>query len=536
MRLDQIPVDVLNLIFTSLCYHCQKPGNFVNADEYDALEAKRALALLCRTSKAICSIVQPILYHYYATGNARKARMPHRKHWNNDVEQWDYNYLPQFLRTIVVRPDLAERVESLQMILGRERLSEHPPEASHAGHSDAMNLLLNIANIRHLLPWRLRKDSLEKYSAATPLDLEELFLIVLQCTMKVHTVLLAWPYDFEERLRMSKEHNWRLPPLLIFPSLKTIGLIRASEDFWIGDRGVFFNAALNVDTLYVCDGGGWSMCDHHQSSLMYAEPRRAVSHIDCELLGLLRLRKLALNSLTPTAFGDLMFSLTYDIQELEAERNEKFPEIEDLEYYWTTWDNDGDSFDWALQLLSKTLKRLCLSYIQPSKFQDIDQDCQWDLEDEYEYRPQEPSYDPISSLSMFSLLVDITIDLRSIYRETEPEIPDRLVSFLPRLVERLRITYVFREITKELRQLGAQAPSDFPQLKTIVVGIPSKTETMFHEGFESMKTSGVRDLFESHGVSFFWTVDPVGADLRTMVPGMTLGTPLASLPGMEKRD
>ena len=105
------------------------------------------------------------------------------------------------------------------------------------------------------------------------------------------------------------------------------------------------------------------MGDHYQDIMTSAEPRRTNSYIDCELLGLLRLRKLALNSLTPTAFMDLIFSLTDGIEELEAEQNEKFPGIENLEYYWTTWDSRGDSFDWALQLLSKTLKRLCLSYI-----------------------------------------------------------------------------------------------------------------------------------------------------------------------------
>ena len=114
--------------------------------------------------------------------------------------------------------------------------------------------------------------------------------------------------------------------------------------------------------------------------------------------------------------------------------------------------------------------------------------------------------------------------------------PDRLVSFLPPVVERFRVTYTFREITKELHQLGAQAPGDFPHLKTVVVGIPYKTETIYHEGLKNMKASGVHDLFESHGVDFSWAVDFMGADLRTMVPGMTVGLPLVPLPGIEECD
>lgn len=535
MRLDQISVDLLNLIFTNLCHHCQKPHNFVSVDEDTAVENKRALARLCRTSKAVCTVVQPILYHYYATGNVRKVGMPYREHWN-DVVKWDYNFLPQFLHTIISRPDLAESVKSLQIILGKEQFSGNPPEATHPGHLDTMGRLLNIAKERHLLPWRLRKDSAERYSADTPLDLEELFLVGLQCTNKVHTLLVAWPYGFDEKLKRPDGNGWSLPPLLTFPSIRTLGLIRASEDFWFGDRGVFFNAAFNVDTLYICDGGGWSILDHNHDILIYPEPRRYNSHVDCEFLGLLRLRKLSLNSLTPTAFGDLLFSLTDGIQEVEAEQNEKFTGVEDLEYYWTTWDSRGGSIDWDLQLLSKTLKRLCLSYIQPSKFEDVDRDCIWDPEDEYEYRSEEPNYDPISSLSMFSLLVDITIDLRSIYRDTDPEVPDRLVSLLPPVVQHLRITYVFRGITKELRQLGAQVSGDFLQLKAIVVGIPYKTKTIYHEGLKNMKASGVDNLFESRGVNFSWTVDFMGADLRTMVPGMITGLPLVPLPGIEERN
>lgn len=137
---------------------------------------------------------------------------------------------------------------------------------------------------------------------------------------------------------------------------------------------------------------------------------------------------------------------------------------------------------------------------------------------------------------MFPLLVDITIDLRSIYQDTDPEVPDRLISFLPPAVERLRITYAFREMTKELRQLGAQALGCFPHLKTVVVGIPYKTESMYQEALRNMKTSGVDDLFESQGVKFSWTVDFMGADLRTMVPGMTVGLPLVPLPGIEQRN
>ena len=535
MRLDQLPVDVLDLIFENLCYHCQKPGNFVNADEHEVVENKRALARLCCTCTAICNVAQPILYHYYATGNFCKAGMPYREHWK-DAEPWDYDFFPQFLRTIIARPDLAEHVKSLQIILGREYFDKNPPEATHAGHSEIMSLLLNIAKERHLLPWRLRKDRLERYSADTPLGLEELLLIGLQCTNKAHTLLFAWQWQYGLNEELKMPDTWPLTPLLTFPSLKTVGLMRAEDEFRVGDRGGFFNAAFNVDTLYICDSGGWSILDHDRDTTIYSYPRRDDSYTHCEHLGLLRLRKLVLNSHTPSAFGDLIFSLTHEIEELEAERNEKFSRVEDLEFYWSTWESGPPYFDWALQMLSKTLKRLCLSWIQPSKFEDIDRDGKWDLDDEYEYHPNEPNYDPISSLSMFLLLVDITIDLRSIYRETDPQVPDRLVSFLPPVVERFRITYAFRDITEELRQLGAQARGHFPHLKAVVVGIPYKSHTWYDEGLKDMKASGVDHLFESHGVNFSWAVDFMGADVRTMVPGLALGLPLIPLPGIEGRN
>ena len=103
---------------------------------------------------------------------------------------------------------------------------------------------------------------------------------------------------------------------------------------------------------------------------------------------------------------------------------------------------------------------------------------------------------------MFPLFINIIIDLRSIYRETNPEVPNRLISFLPPVLERLRITYTFRNITKKLRQLRAQAPGDFPHLKTVIVGIPYKTEIIYYKGLKNIKASGVDNFFESHSVNF----------------------------------
>lgn len=72
---------------------------------------KITLARMCRASRMLCSIAQPVLFHYYASGNlARSVRSWNVEHWSPEDDK-----LPAFLRTLITRPDLALCVKSLQL-------------------------------------------------------------------------------------------------------------------------------------------------------------------------------------------------------------------------------------------------------------------------------------------------------------------------------------------------------------------------------------------------------------------------------------
>ncbi|KFY86239.1 hypothetical protein V500_07773 [Pseudogymnoascus sp. VKM F-4518 (FW-2643)] len=92
---------------------------FPNSSTKESRVDKITLARMCRASKMLCSIAQPVLFHYYASGNlARSVRTDfyeYERSWN--VEGWnpEDDKLPAFLRTLITRPDLALCVELLQV-------------------------------------------------------------------------------------------------------------------------------------------------------------------------------------------------------------------------------------------------------------------------------------------------------------------------------------------------------------------------------------------------------------------------------------
>ncbi|KAH9231778.1 hypothetical protein K456DRAFT_1739950 [Colletotrichum gloeosporioides 23] len=59
-NLLDLPAEILTQICEQLCYHCRNPRHFVNADEEESIEDKRALAKLCRTSRTLLNLEQPL--------------------------------------------------------------------------------------------------------------------------------------------------------------------------------------------------------------------------------------------------------------------------------------------------------------------------------------------------------------------------------------------------------------------------------------------------------------------------------------------
>ncbi|OAF56972.1 hypothetical protein VC83_05809 [Pseudogymnoascus destructans] len=110
MAPQPLPEELLGRICIYLCPHRQNPNDLPNPDEPCVRASKATLARLCRVSKRMLAIAQPILYHYYATGNIIGPLNP----MVSDYPTAD-DKLPSFLRTIIHQPILAIHIRTLQL-------------------------------------------------------------------------------------------------------------------------------------------------------------------------------------------------------------------------------------------------------------------------------------------------------------------------------------------------------------------------------------------------------------------------------------
>ena len=157
-NLLHLPVELLNKVFEFLCLHCQSDPNVVaDYDTPDAWESNRSLARICRVCRTTCLIAQPILFHYYASGNMQK--ITGFREISNIPEEDDL--LPSFLCSILQQPKLSRAVKVLSFVPG----SFPNGMAHHAAQlliheSFRMGLTPPVSDLKFLLE-HLRRDGHE---------------------------------------------------------------------------------------------------------------------------------------------------------------------------------------------------------------------------------------------------------------------------------------------------------------------------------------------------------------------------------------
>ncbi|KFA60161.1 hypothetical protein S40285_09704 [Stachybotrys chlorohalonatus IBT 40285] len=114
--LGDLPVEILILILGSFCLHCCGAFDipfayFPNRGEETLKRSwysvdRQALHSLCLVSKGLRDIAQPILHHEFSLGYGESYRS--RSH------DWQRRLVP-FLRTVLLRPDLAAKVRILSV-------------------------------------------------------------------------------------------------------------------------------------------------------------------------------------------------------------------------------------------------------------------------------------------------------------------------------------------------------------------------------------------------------------------------------------
>ncbi|KAF4999650.1 hypothetical protein FDECE_11467 [Fusarium decemcellulare] len=115
LSLGDLPVEIFATICRHLCMHCQH-AHVVDLppDEIEyALEAQQALSRLSRTCRRFRNTAQPILFHCYHSG--RQPDLTSTPEWwgDTDARRREIRTLEAFLRTLLVRPDLAKDVRAL---------------------------------------------------------------------------------------------------------------------------------------------------------------------------------------------------------------------------------------------------------------------------------------------------------------------------------------------------------------------------------------------------------------------------------------
>lgn len=497
--MESLPEDILIQMFGLFCFHCRHPGSFPNADSPDVLTNKRTLAHLCRTSKALCAVAQPILYHYYATGNLPKITNCYQGAWIHKRAEApeEPDFLPQFLRTVAQRPDLASRVVTMQLV------TDPIPPADYRADVQTIKSLKE-AGAANGIPLG-RDDDVSEWGKTGTYSWPHRWLITLALalTPKLRSLLLAidgWAHmDYLEQ-----------SPDVKLPCLRTLGLICHNNDYHITEPKALYSAAPNLETIYACDAAGWS--DHTYGLANLSSFERGQEYG----LDLQNVRRLAIGDLIPSNLGSLLPCV---------------PQLEDLEFYWNGYELELIDLFAYLEPVKTTLRRLCISFLPtwacglPDSDSEMDPDytLHW-------YEAPKVDYPPIESLSDFEKLEDLAIDCRSIYLEADTDRPYRLTQFLPRTIRHLRISYLFRGMALSLSALASAAPRDFPQLKKVTIGVAWRTKPQYRKEIE--QTKGLGGFFEASGITFSLEKDLVEPSPKTMIPGGTVGSRLVPLPSV----
>ncbi|KFY80983.1 hypothetical protein V499_00225 [Pseudogymnoascus sp. VKM F-103] len=476
---------------------------FPNSNTKESRMDKITLARLCRASKMLCSFAQPVLFHYYATGNlARSVRtdfQEYNRSW--DVEYWNFedDKLPAFLRSLITRPDLALCVKSLQLQgFGDQDLCS--PEL--------MRLLFNAGNALNFKPpagwrWKGWAEEPEDWSDYEPptnrtyivsyenfhpdfLDFHD-WLRALAIALTPRTEMLMYICEGLSELDSFKETK------TVLPALKTLAVRGANdEDYFLSSIHPLLTVAPNLETLYALDCNGVKNSPSRYSLV-------AKGDMWIENLAVNKVHKLVLDEIPPAVFEKLI---------------ERFVQLEDLEYYIYSWANYPN----IMQAISPTkgrLRRLCFGYLPPP------------APGHYESRLPDNDYATITSLQEFTQLEELVIDQALLYRKSDGPKGTILVTLLPS-IRRIHLTYVYKSMYEDLMSLAHEAPRSFPNLRSLKIGLSSPIPPNRIAEIEKMKA--VESTFVSMGVHVSWAEDLKGPFLYTAIPGGAPGLTVTHVP------
>ncbi|KAK3299781.1 uncharacterized protein B0H64DRAFT_369116 [Chaetomium fimeti] len=499
--IQDLPVELFARICSFLCFHCQAPRFFPNADMEELLADKASLARLCRVSKSVCGIAQPFVFHYYATGN-----LPWYYHCGPEDPTFMYSdarwpcandFLPSFLRSIIRRPDLAGCVRALQLVTPKPFPEQCLPwdgglEADCESAITKASTDLGVVAFNGFHPgykdWVRNMPGFEDWVTIDDIHHTLVQLAILLCP-QVRTLLLMGDFS-------PSSGSLLLSSGRALPALETIGLIS-------NDGGGHYNLitplialAPNLQTIHAIDA-------HNETINAPVVAGRAFG---------------------PPPFRDGPFTTLRKavIQNLGADDLSAFlrsaPALHELSYTESHETDDEPGPEYYRDLVAglarthPTLRRLSLRF--PVALTIL---------------PRRHSFLPpaIGSLSGFVRLEELSVSQGAIYSRHyggPPLVPlaGGLVEFLPPSLVALSILEVCRDFEADLRCLARDALGGLPRLRSVrIVSFytdePCNAHLVVFSGEE--KTNELQSVFAAAGISlaFAWADEDDGVG---DVPGL----------------
>ncbi|KFY10992.1 hypothetical protein V491_07375 [Pseudogymnoascus sp. VKM F-3775] len=464
-----LPEELLTLICSHLCFHCQNPDDFPNADDPCVRESKATLARLCRASKLMLAIGQPILYHYFASGNMPAPPYPLLR----ECLQVD-DKLPVFLGTIIRNPFLATHIRSLQLH-DTYVLSSLTPELRSVinGASEKLGITTPIFRLQWVtVPLtpdprnndiRLENDTRAKIHVW----LQEVTIALTPLTEK----LLCGQTSCSPL-------NYTWPSSTLLPALTSVAARNSPRSYGFSMVEAVARVAPNLTSLHLTNGN-----ENFNSVAAFPMPQ---------------IRRLVADGIPLSEFGGLI---------------KQCGGLRDLEYYYDT-DFYGIQVLAALSPIKGTLKRFCymFSSTKLASFSDVGAP--------YEILVTKNQSRTIESLHRMSQLEELVIDQWAIY-SSDYYIGDtkRLIKLLPASIQSVHFRYVYRTMQAELLLLALAAPNNFPELRRLKIDIAPSYRPEQREGLEQMRRVEVD--FADVGVQVEWGVDKSYPPPKTMTTEST---------------
>lgn len=484
-----LPEELLDRICSYLCFHCQNPDDFPNADEPSVRESKATLARLCRVSKRMFAIARPILYHYYSTGNLLGPIDPTVSDYPTADDK-----LPAFLCTLIHNPFLATHVRSLQL---QETQSPHLPNFA----PELLPLLYTTSNTQGI--------ATPPQGIVTPNYLQRVLDPNLPRPsqpreMETRILIHSWLRDLAISLTPNIEklmygHSPFPPsrmhfPGRVMPALTSIAVRNGVKGFSMGMTQQLLMMAPNLVSLYATDiMGSWG----DGLSGLAVPP---LPHV----------RRLVGEGLRMDTFRDMV---------------RWCGGLQDVEYYYHTAFYGVEMLR-ALGPIKAVLRRFCYMFISGrlTSYSDL---CA-----PYERLLPKNWYQTIESLKEFCQLEELVIDQWAFYSD-EYGYGDmkRLVTLLPASIQSVHFRYVYKSMEAELRRLAVAVPDEFPKLRRLKVNIAENCRPERRQGLEQMRS--VESDFTDVGVQVEWGVDRSFPLKITVSPEPTAKVLITSPPAID---